>query len=196
VLIQQPRHCMASDRGQTNMRIPTLEDVNRTTSALLATTNRMSSLRILRISVPDISRDWFGSILSQNKTVPAPLVNETDRSTTYSLTNSITSLSLGPFTHPLLYHTPHVTNVTLHKWHSFETPWDLSPAQDALVNAIVRSGVPVQHLEVYEISRLVKIARAVPGLKSLELGNSDVTRRHNPIYFEVAHSVIPSVPGQ
>jgi hypothetical protein len=61
------------------------------------------------------------------------------------------------------------------------------------VNAIVRSGVPVQQLEVYEISsrKLARIAEAVPGLKSLELGNADVNYGYNTLYFEVVRAVHP-----
>jgi hypothetical protein len=199
VLVQQPRSCIRSNRSRDNMPIATLEDVNGTTVALLATMNRMSSLRSSRISIPNIHRDWFATILSPNQTVQGPITNETDQNMNYTSTNTIMSLSLSPFTHPLLYHTPHVRNITLHKWHPFEPPWDPSPAQDALVDTIVRSGVPVQHLEVYEISQqgnLARIAKAVPGLKSLELGNTDVNRRDRTLDFKVVHTVVHIVSHQ
>jgi hypothetical protein len=184
--VREQRGCSPFEFGPS----PTLEDVNRTTVALLAAMNRLSSLRTLRISIPGSYSEWFATILSPNNTVQAPLVNETNRDTS----NVITSLSLDPFTHPLLYHTPHVRNITLHNWDLFDAPWDPPLPQNALMTTILRSGVPVQHLEVYGMSpvTLTRIANTVPGLKSLELGNYSLDCRCDALYFEVVRTVSPS----
>jgi hypothetical protein len=190
VLVERPRTC-SYPFDYISYPVPTLSDVKRTATALLETMRRLPNLRTLRMQVPTIHADWFDTSLSINHTVQASSTAQSNDpvpiafGTSSNNTNGITSLILGPFTHPLITHTPHLTNVTLHAW-SF---WDSRGPQNALIAALQRSAQPVEHMELTEIS--------YPGILAGKHRSNDTkcSPRVDVFCFHIDSDAVLALPG-
>ncbi|KIM24783.1 hypothetical protein M408DRAFT_229123 [Serendipita vermifera MAFF 305830] len=177
ISVKQQQDC-GMPYGDADIYIPTRTDVAETATSILFTVGSLGNLTNLRLSI-DGQESWFADALLSNRTddqsvfQDRPLVSLTN----ISLPSSLISLSLGPFTHPILAYTPHVTAIALDDWCWFPGISRGSSPQGKLISAINHSRILLEHLQVWEIvedGKLASVAREFPALKSLDLNKSDI----------------------
>ena len=161
--------------------IPTYEDVALTASSILSFIHKLPNQHTLRLYIPG-QANWFATALSTNQT---QTLN----------TTLLCSVSLGPYAHSILAHTPNVRNISLCGW---QRGLSSAAAQHELIAAIKKYNLSLEHLEVWNVmedSKIADIARDIPTLTSVDLSRSNASRWDPRFLLQarLSHSYLPFI---